>query len=447
MKSNRKAAPEAGPTVLKGQIKLQPVAALTPYVGNARKHSKDQIRRLSEAIQEFGFVSPILVDDTNIILAGHARLEAAKGLNMPEVPTLRVSHLSDAQRQAYVIADNRIAELAAWDKPVLIDELSKLLKLDFAVETIGFATPELDQLLYVVDEDEEVLEPDEDSPTVARAGDLFELGPHRLFCGDSTLESSYAAVLGEERARTVFTDPPYNVSIKNHVTVEGKHREFAMASGEMSTTEFTAFLDKACALMTAFSLDGSLHFICMDWRHMKELMNASEPHYSELKNLIVWNKEKGGMGSFYRSKHELVFLFKRGSASHINNVELGKHGRYRTNVWNYPGANSTGKSRQKRLAMHPTVKPVSMIADAILDSSNRGDWVLDSFGGSGSTLLATHSVGRRAALIELDPKFVDVIIRRFEERTGLQAVHVASSMSFKELTHARTKQGIKDGQG
>lgn len=441
MKSNRKAAPDTGPTVLQGQIKLQAVAALVPYAGNARKHSKDQIRRLAEAIQEFGFVAPVLVDAANGVLAGHARLEAAKKLKMLEVPTLCVSHLTEAQRQAYVIADNRLAELATWDKPVLVDELSRLLKLDFAVETIGFATPDLDQLLRVIDEDEEVLEPDGDAPPIARVGDLFELGPHRLYCGDSTLEASYKAVLGEERARTVFTDPPYNVSIKGHVTVTGKHEEFAMASGEMTTTEFTNFLAKTCGLMAAHSVDGSLHFICMDWRHMKELLAAAEGHYGELKNLIVWNKDNGGMGSFYRSKHELVFLFKRGSESHVNNVELGKHGRYRTNVWNYPGATSVGKSRKKRLEMHPTVKPVAMIADAILDSSHRDEWILDPFGGSGSTLLAAHSVGRRAALIELDPKYVDVIIRRFEERTHLAARHVESGMTFGELILARQAQG------
>ena len=446
MKPHRKVIPETGPTVLKGQIKLQPIAVLMPYAGNARSHSKEQIRRLAEAIQEFGFVAPILVDERNGVLAGHARLEAAKKLGMPEVPTLCVAHLSEVQRQAYVIADNRIGELATWNQPVLIDELNKLLMLDFHVESTGFATPELDLLLRAVDIDEDVTEPDEKAPPVARLGDLFELGAHRLYCGDSTLEASYEAVLGEARARTVFTDPPYNVPIKGHVTVKGSHDEFAMASGEMSPAEFTRFLAKTCEMLATFSLDGSLHFICMDWRHMKELLEASEPHYSELKNLVVWNKDNGGMGTFYRSKHELVFLFKHGSASHVNNVELGKHGRNRTNVWNYPGATSMSKGRQKRLEMHPTVKPVTMIADAILDSSNRDEWILDPFGGSGSTLLAAHTVGRRAALIELDPKYVDVIIRRFEERTRLVARHVASGMTFKELVQARAAQGGQDVQ-
>jgi len=437
------AAVEA-PAILQGQILLQPVSALKPYAGNARKHTKSQIAKLATAIEEFGFVAPILVDAAGGILAGHARLEAAKRLKMPQVPTLRVEHLSDAQKRAYIIADNRLAELAQWDQKLLVKEIEVLIDLDFPVEVTGFSTPEIDGLLRVIDEDEAVEELDPSIAVVSRLGDLWQLGSHRLYCGDSTLAASYATVLGEHRARVVFTDPPYNVPIVGHVSGSGKHGEFAMASGEMSAEQFTAFLTTIVEHLAAFSLDGSLHFVCMDWRHMSELLAAGEAHYAELKNLCIWNKDNGGMGSLYRSKHELIFLFKNGKGAHVNNIELGRHGRNRTNVWSYPGATSMSKRRSKDLEMHPTVKPIAMVADALLDCSNRDDIVLDPFGGSGSTLMAAQATGRRAALIELDPKYVDVTVRRFLDRTGQQPVHARTGLTFDEI--AAQRQGGHDEQ-
>jgi DNA modification methylase len=433
-------------TLLQGQIELRPIASLKPPPARPRKHSKSQIAQLAIAIQEFGFLVPVLVDADGIVLAGQARLEAAKRLHLTVVPTLQVDHLSEVQKRAFVIADNRLAELAQWDADALAQELQALIALDFPVEVTGFTTPDLDQLLRVVDEDESVPEPDEDSPPVSRLGDLYQLGPHRVLCGDSMLAASYGALLGAERARLVFTDPPYNVPIAGHVTVTSQHREFKMASGEMSPQQFTAFLGSICERLVEFSSDGSLHFICMDFRHIKELLEAALPHYAEFKNLCVWSKHNAGMGSLYRSQHELVFLFKHGTAAHVNNIELGKHGRHRTNVWTYPGATSMSRNRHKHLKMHPTVKPIRMIADAILDCSHGDDLVLDPFGGSGSTLLAAHAVGRRAALIELDPKYVDVIVRRFQDRTGVAAVHAETDLSFDDLALARRHQEQAHGQ-
>ena len=284
---------EAEPIVLQGRIELRPIAELKPYAANARKHAKSQITKLAAAIHEFGFVAPVLVGAHGNVLAGHARLEAANRLRMDSVPTLRVEHLTEAQQRAFIIADNRLAELARWDDALLKQELQALLELDFPVEVVGYETPDLDKLLRVIDEDDEAPEVDEDTPVVARLGDLFLLGRHRVYCGDSTLQTSYEAVLGDERARLVFTDPPYNVPIRGHVSSNRKHGEFAMASGEMSPEQFTDFLARVAQQLGAFSVDGSIHFVCMDWRHMSETLMAAKRHY-ELLNLVVWNKDNGG---------------------------------------------------------------------------------------------------------------------------------------------------------
>ena len=238
----------------------------------------------------------------------------------------------------------------------------------------------------------------------------------------------------------VFIDPPYNVPIDGNVCGSGsiKHREFAMAAGEMSETEFTDFLTTILGHLACHSISGSIHFICMDWRHILELLSAGRKVYAELKNLCVWNKDNGGMGSLYRSKHELVFVFKNGSERHINNVELGRHGRCRTNVWDYVGVNSLHEGRLDELAMHPTVKPVALVADAVLDCSKRDGIVLDCFGGSGTTLIAAEKTGRRGYLMELDPSYVDVTIKRFEKLTGKDAIHAENGSSFAEMRRERT---------
>lgn len=420
------------------------VAALTPYPRNARTHSKRQIKQIAASIKEFGFTNPVLIDGAGRIIAGHGRVEAAKLLGQTSVPTIRLEHLSPEQVQAYIIADNRLAELAGWDDAILATELQVLstLDLDFDLELTGFETAEIDLLIGGLEAEDTPAEPepafegpDRSKPAVSVPGDLWRLGDHLLLCGDSLKQESYAALMGEEKAQVVFTDPPYNVPIAGHVSGLGKikHGDFAMACGEMNENEFTGFLGTAFAHMADFSLEGSLHYLCMDWRHAFEILGAGRAVYREFKNLCVWNKNNGGMGSFYRSKHELVFVFKKGTAPHINNVELGRYGRSRTNVWDYPGANSRTGEGGRDLALHPTVKPVALVADAILDASKRGGIILDPFAGSGSTILAAQKTGRRARAIELDPYYVDTIIRRFQKETGINAVIADSGLPFDAL--------------
>jgi len=424
---------------------------LTPRATNPRTHSKRQIEQLKKSIREFGFVRPILLDADDGIVAGHGSTLAAIGLGMADIPTVRVDHLSPEQIRAYVIADNKLAENAGWDRGLLALEL-KELSLNFDLTLTGFELPEIDLLLGELDTTSDAADeiPEIDKrPPVSRPGDLWQIGEHFLFCADSTKRESYEAVLRGSMAQAVFTDPPYNVRIAGNVSGLGRvaHSEFAMASGEMSQEEFTAFLAAVFGHLVDFSVDGSLHYICMDWRHMREVLDASTP-FCELKNLCVWAKTNAGMGSLYRSQHELVFLFKNGTASHINNIELGRFGRNRSNVWTYAGVNTFGKDRQDELAMHPTVKPVALVADAILDSTHRGGIVLDAFAGSGSTLIAAHQTGRRGYGIELDPRYVDTIIKRFEKVYDLEARHVEYGESFDVVEKNRIgSEDMEDGHG
>ena len=393
------------------QIEYLTSGALKPYPRNARIHSRKQIRQIADSIERFGFTNPILIDKDNMMLAGHGRHAAAQLLGMAEVPCVRLEGMTPAQKRAYVLADNKLALNAGWDEEILAEELESLLSLDdgFDIAVTGFTIAEVDNLIAgkAVEEDgnpEDDLVPGE-VPARCRPGDIWQLGPHRLVCGNALDVSVIDALMDGKRARMVFTDPPYNVPIGGNVSGLGKvkHREFAMASGEMSKAEFTAFLRQSFEQLVRHSLEGSIHFICMDWRHMAEMLAAGDGVFTELKNLIVWAKDNGGMGTFYRSRHELIFAFKSGTASHVNSFELGQHGRYRTNVWEYKGVNTLKAGRQDELALHPTVKPVQMIADALKDVSGRGEIVLDLFGGSGSTLIAAHKTGRIAYLCELDP--------------------------------------------
>ena len=404
-------------------VEYLPPISLKPWAKNARTHSKKQIRQLAASIGEFGFTSPILIDNQNNVLAGHGRVAAAKLINMQTVPFVRLETMTEAQKRAYVIADNKLALNAGWDDDLLASELQALLADDggFDVSLTGFSIAEVDGLMEGLhpedpgDPDDDVLPPLGDGKTRCQPGDVWALGSHRLVCGSSLDAAVVAALMNGERAQMVFTDPPYNVPIAGNVGGLGavKHREFAMASGEMSQAQFIAFLRSAFANLVKFSIDGSIHFICMDWRHMAEMLAAGSV-YTEFKNLVVWAKDNGGMGTFYRSRHELIFVFKNGTAGHINTFELGQHGRYRTNVWQYRGMNSMAAGRMDELALHPTVKPVAMIVDAIKDVSERGAIVLDLFGGSGSTLIAAQKTGRRGYLCELDPIYCDRILRRWE---------------------------------
>jgi DNA modification methylase len=429
------------------EIKTLEIKNLNPYTGNPRTHTKKQIRQVADSIRIFGWTNPILIDANNGVVAGHGRLEAAKLLGLNEIPTIRIADLSEAQIRAYVIADNRLAELAGWDEALLGKELQTLsaIELDFDLEIVGFETAEIDMRIASVNEpdapDEADRTPtlDNSLPTISQPGDLWLLGPHRLLCADATLAESFTRLLDGEKAQMGFVDPPFNVPIDGHVCGLGavKHQEFAMASGEMSEMEFSGFLTTVLRHMAKHSKDGAIHFVCMDWRHIFELLTAGRSVYTELKNLCVWNKTNGGMGSLYRSKHELVAVFKAGYAPHINNINLGAHGRYRTNVWDYAGANSFGPTRDAELAMHPTVKPVGLVQDAILDCSRRGGIVLDAFAGSGTTLIAAARAGRRGFAIELSPKYVDVTLQRFLNLCDEDPIHAESRRTFSELVKAR----------
>ena len=430
----------------------RPVNTVRANPHNARTHSKHQIRQIAASIKTFGFTNPILIDRNNTIIAGHGRVEAAKLLGLEQVPTILLENLTQAQVQAYILADNRLAEKAGWDNSILAIELQHLISLDDIDVTItGFEIPEIDSILEearVEQDNDDVVEIDEAAQAVTQPGDLWKLGKHRVSCGNSLQESSFAELMASRKANIVFADPPYNVAIDQNVCGKGaiRHREFAMATGEMSEAEFVAFLTTALRLLGRHSTATSVHFITMDWRHMNELLAAGNHVYDGLLNLCVWVKDNGGMGSLYRSRHELVFVFRNGKGSHRNNVMLGQYKRNRTNVWEYPGVNTLSRQGDEGnlLALHPTVKPVAMVADALLDCSARGDIVLDSFLGSGTTLIAAERVGRVCYGIEIDPIYVDVAVRRWQRHTGEAAIHVKTGKTFDEM--ARSME-VADGQG
>jgi len=438
---NKAALDNSIPQVLQSIIEWLPIDTLRSFEGNARIHSPKQVRQIASSIEQFGFTNPILIDEACTILAGHGRIEAARILGLTEAPTLRIERLSAAQKRAYIVADNRLTELAGWDKNLLSIELQHLVELDFNIELTGFSTAEFDALTdgrsASDDAADRLPELDPRQPPVSRVGDLWQLGRHRLICADATKPESFRELLGDARPQMVFSDPPYNVPIDGNVCGTGRvrHNEFVMASGEMSSAEFTEFLGTVFRNLAAYSTNGSIHFICMDWRHMREILSAAESCY-ELKNLCVWNKDNAGLGSFYRSKHELVFVFKSGNGPHINNFRLGEAGRYRTNVWDYPGINT----RIEELSLHPTVKPMALVADAIRDCSKSNGIILDAFAGSGTTLIAAERTGRKAFAVELDPKYVDIAVKRWEAFTGGIATHATTGCSLAELTIHRSAQ-------
>ncbi len=419
---------------------------LKPHAGNARTHSKKQIRQIAQSIERFGFTNPVLIDEANGIIAGHGRVLAAKAIGMSEVPCLRLAHLSETDKQAYILADNKLALNAGWDQELLAIELQGLIEANYSVEVTGFSVGEVDAVLQSAQkatstgaDAAENACPEPADIAVTRPGDIWLLGRHRLICGDAQDPGVTARLLAGETVDAVFTDPPYNVPIDGHVSGLGttKHREFAFAAGEMSRDAFTTFLKVTLGPAAAACRDGAIAFVCMDWRHMGELLAAGEAVFTELKNVCVWNKTNGGMGTFYRSKHEMVFVFKVGTVPHTNTFGLGDGGRYRTNVWDYAGVNTMKKSRMDELEMHPTVKPVALVADALLDVTKRGDLVLDPFGGSGTTLIAAEKTGRSARLIEFDPLYCDVIVRRFEAFTGKRARLAETGATFEDVAEAR----------
>jgi DNA modification methylase len=428
------------------QVTLVNIDKLIPFKGNARTHSKKQIEQIAASIRKFGFNNPILIDDDGQIMAGHGRVEAAKRLGLAAVPTLRLSHLSPAEQRAYVLADNKLAEKAGWDRELLAIELQGLIDIDFEVEVTGFEIPEIDLILEDADAaraegngpEDRIPEP-QANVRVTQPGDLWVLGKHRILCGNALEDQDYQRLLDGMKAEFVFTDPPYNVRIDGNVCGKGAihHREFAMASGEMTKEAFTEFLTTTFGHLVAHTMDGSIHDVCMDWRHIEEVIAAGKKAYTELKNVCVWVKKSAGMGTFYRSRHELVFIWKFGTAPHINNFELGQHGRNRTNVWEYPGITSMGAARLEQLSMHPTVKAEALVTDAIKDCSWRGGIVLDPFLGSGTTVIAAERSGRVARGIEIDPVYVDVAVNRWQGYTGKAATLLATGQTFEEVAEVR----------
>jgi DNA modification methylase len=421
-----------------------PITTLKAHAHNARTHSKHQIRQIADSIRTFGFTNPVLINQENTIMAGHGRVAAAELIGMDKVPTIRIEHLSQDQIRAYALADNRLALSSRWDKSILAIELQHLtISSEIPDITLtGFEVSEIDLIIQSANNEGNDVEANTEIPVarVTQLGDLWQLGNHRIFCGNSLEDESYKALFEGRRATAVFSDPPFNVKIDGHVSGNGRirHKEFAMASGEMTEAEFKEFLRKSLELMSKYSSAGAVHYICMDWGHQLELLQASKAIYDELLNVCVWVKNTGGMGSFYRSQHELVYVYRTPGGRHRNNVQLGKYGRNRTNVWEYPNASTFSKTSDGNLlALHPTVKPVAMVTDAILDCTKRGDIVLDAFLGSGSTLMAAERVGRICHGIELEPKYVDVAIQRWQRMTGEVAIHVETGMSYSEVAADR----------
>lgn len=423
------------------EIEYVPIDSLKLNPRNPRIHSDKQVRQLADSIEEFGFNLPILVA-SNRVVAGHGRIKACRLLGISEVPICRLEHLTEQQIQAYTIADNRLTENSRWDRQLLGMQLQELAKaeIDFDIEITGFETAEIDLLIEGLDDEEAEVDPADILPPVSRScvsqsGDLWVLDDHRIFCGNALAAEAYEALFQGRRANMVFTDPPYNVPIAGNVSGRGKckHGDFLMASGEMSEEQFREFLKTACHQLVAHATDTALHFIFCDWRHIGTLLDTSKSLYSELLNLCVWVKNNAGLGSFYRSQHELICIFRNGDR-HLNNVQLGRFGRSRTNVWNYPCATSFSRSSAEGdlLSLHPTVKPVELLVDAIRDCTKRSDIVLDPFLGSGTTVVAAQRAGRICYGLELDGRYVDTAVRRWERFTGQSAVHYQTGQTFSE---------------
>lgn len=425
---------------------------------NARRHSDQQIDQIAASIHQFGFLNPIIIDENNQVLGGHARLAAATRAKLKCVPCVRVDHLTPEAKRAFALADNRLAELSEWDADILAAELSELasLDLDFDIEITGFDTVDLDRLLGPEPDPHErdgiSTDPDDELPPlldepVSRLGDLWVLSRHRVICGDALKPETYAQVLQGEKATQVFADSPYNVRIRGHVSSKTGFREFPMAAGEMSSAEFVEFLWKFLQRSAACAVDGAIIHACIDWRHLEDLLRAARAAGLALLNVCTWAKPQGGMGSFYRSQTEFIVVLKVGSAPHLNTFGLGERGRTRTNLWRYPSVRGPRRGvNAPESGGHPTVKPASLVIDALRDCSHRGDVVLDPFGGSGTTLIAAERIGRCARLIELDPAYVDLIVRRWQALFELPARLATDGRTFQEVSADRTAGETKTGE-
>lgn len=415
-----------------------------PAKTQSREHPAKQEAALRGSITTFGPNGGIYVDRDGVIVGGHAVFKAMQDLGYHLFPVIRLSHLAGEMAELYGIGANKIAEMASSNEAVLKAQLLKLkpaiLKLQIEPEAFGISTAKFDDVTSPPSPDEVADQPVE-MPTspVTEIGDCWVLGDHRLLCGDALIADSYQQLMQSELARMAFIDAPYGVPIFGHVSGLGKvkHREFVMGAGEMSRQQFAVFIGTYLKLLQNVLMNGAIGYHCMDFRSIAVLINAGEELYGPIKQLIVWNKTNAGMGSFYRSKHELIAVFKNGDAPHVNNFGLGETGRYRASVWDYAGANVFGKNRDADLQDHPTVKPTAMVMDAIKDVSKPGEIVIDCFGGSGTTLLAAEKTSRKARLMELDPIYVDVAIKRWQALTGKKAVLEADGLTFDEAAADR----------
>jgi DNA modification methylase len=427
------------------RIELVPTDTLRPNPRNSRTHSKKQIRQIAESIHRFGFLNPLIADSNGIVLAGNGRLEAARLEGLTHVPVIRFDHLTTAQKRAYVIADNRIAERAGWDREILTIELGELIDLLPAerldISLTGFEVAEIDSLmadLATSRPDPEDALPPLPRKAVTQRGDIWQLGKHRLLCGDARVSDNFGRLMRGVPATAVFCDPPYNLPSR---AIGGRgrvgHPDFAFASGEMHAVQFREFLLQTLRNGIHVSSEGAVHFVCMDWRHIGDLIEVGRELYGSMLNLVIWNKSNAGQGSFYRSQHELIGVFRVGAQTHRNNIELGRFGRNRSNVWTYPGVNTFGRGRMEALATHPTVKPVALVADALLDCRARGDAVLDQFAGAGTTILAAEKVGRIAFAIEYEPRYVDAALQRWQRSTNLEPALLDDQRTFDEVAEAR----------
>jgi len=437
-------------TVSRLSIEYVSIDLLKPFSRNARTHSRRQVQQIANSIQSFGWTNPILTDRSFRMVAGHGRYQAAKLLGIKEVPTIRIESLTEDQLRIYVLADNKLAENAGWDNSILAIEFQHLSNVDVDLTLSGFEIPEIDLILEEFagdyDKEDEVSPRNPDQPQVTRLGDLWVLDCHRIFCGDALRANTYRSVLEDKRASVVFSDHPYNVPIHGHASGRGRvrHREFAMACGELTKEEYFSFLRDTISLAVQFSSERATGFYCMDWRSIDLLIRAAMETYDEYANLCVWAKDTPGLGSFYRSQHELIAVFRKGKGSPRNNIQLGRFGRNRTNLWQYPGINSLSKQSDEGnlLALHPTVKPTRLIADALLDASARGEIALDPFLGSGSTLVAATRTGRVCCGIEIDPVYVDIAVQRWKKYTGGEAIHAGTGKTFAAIESLRSKGNV-----
>jgi hypothetical protein len=428
-------------------IEYIPIARLQDNPLNPRSHPARQVKALARSIRQFGFVAPVLIDADNMLVAGHGRVEAARSEGMDTVPAVRIEHLTPAEQRALMIADNKLTDMSTFDDGLLIENF-RLLEIEDAsldLTMTGFEMGEIDVLLETppandTPDPDDAVEEARQGPPVNRVGDRWQLGAHRLACGNALDSEVWSALMAGETAMMSISDVPYNLKIPGNISGLGRicHDNFVMASGEMSPEEFTAFLERAFEQLARHAQAGALHYTFIDWKHLGEMQAAGEAAFAELKNVIVWDKGQGAMGSLYRSAHELIFVWKSGRGRHTNNVALGRWGRNRTNIWRYPGIGSFRHSDEgDLLALHSTPKPVRMIADAMLDVTRRGDLVLDAFLGSGTTIIAAERVGRRCYGCELDPKYADTVIARYERHSGEQAVHIPTGLTFAAIAEQR----------